>query len=136
MTVATTALSAISTLAAAVAAFYAARAVREARAARADDAFHRELNRLHDILELIGNVAVAARAEKWTQELAVAQLHLGAVLVDRPDLRACRKLVEAEAEFAFEDYLDAQNEVAKKIDQHRAVRRRATPAEAPATVGR
>src|SRR5438067_623273 len=85
----------VEALAAAVALFYAWQAVKEARAVRADDAYHRELDRLQHILELVGSVAVAARDDEWTQEMAVAQLRLGAVLAGRPELHACQKLVDA-----------------------------------------
>lgn len=118
MTILLALLSAISTVAAVGALAFAWLTVREGRAGRAEDASHRELDRLYHILELVGNVAVVAREGEWTQEGAVAQLRLQAVIAGRPDLSACQELADANEDQIFEVYIDAQGEVASAIEKH------------------
>lgn len=115
-------LSAVSTVAALGAVFFAWLTVNEARAGRAEDAYYRELERLHGLLKLVGDVGAAGKNAEWTHGLAIAQLHLDAVLSGYPGLTECRELVNAEVEGVFDAYIEARDEVARLIEQHVAAR--------------
>jgi hypothetical protein len=112
----------ISTVAAAGALYFAWRTVGDARAARREDERARRLDRLAHLLELVGDVAVAAKAQEWTHEFAVAQLRLGAAVRLFPDLKltSCDELADAEAEEAFDVYLEARDELQAAIERHLA----------------
>jgi hypothetical protein len=113
-------LSAISTVAAAGALVFAWLTLRDGRASRREDAYERELDRLYHVLDLVGHVAVVAREGEFTQEGAVAQLRLDAVIAARPELRACQELAEAPEDGVFDAYLEAREEVSRSIEMHLA----------------
>ena len=115
----------VTTLAAVGALVFAWLTVREARAARAEERHDRELQRLYRVLELVGAVPEAVSVGN-AERIAVARLRLDSAVSGDLNLTACKELVSSDDADAFEVYLDAQEEVARRIE---AVRR-STPAHA------